>query len=122
MEYHIALSNLGCWAVSEKSEPSFAIRYLRKANTRDGVLERVTQHLAPSNLGHQGAGKILEDIWTFDIESQTWNKVQLAVDELPQARGWFNVEQQSVKATWHPCIPSSTITSIEAAERWETIS
>ena len=29
----------------------------------------------PSSLGHQGAGKILEDIWAYDIGSATWSEV-----------------------------------------------
>lgn len=42
----------------------------------------------PSNLGHQGAGKMLSDIWVYSLASQRWTKVE---DEgaKPQARGWF---------------------------------
>lgn len=45
----------------------------------------------PSSLGHQGAGKMLSDIWAFDIKSKIWNVVQVIPqgDELPLARGWF---------------------------------
>lgn len=30
----------------------------------------------PSSLGHQGAGKILADVWMYDIASATWSEVQ----------------------------------------------
>jgi hypothetical protein len=29
----------------------------------------------PSSLGHQGAGKMLGDVWAYDISSGTWSKV-----------------------------------------------
>lgn len=56
----------------------------------------------PSNLGHQGAGKMLADVWTFDIESRTWNKVQIEGEELPVARGWFDADV--VQDSPRPCI------------------
>lgn len=43
----------------------------------------------PSSLGHQGAGKMLSDVWTFDIAGQTWNRVEFVGGMLPTARGWF---------------------------------
>lgn len=43
----------------------------------------------PSSLGHEGAGKMLGDIWAFDIESKTWNRVDIQGDTHPAARGWF---------------------------------
>lgn len=56
----------------------------------------------PSTLGHQGAGKMLSDIWTFDLESKVWRETQIrsdeavslerGVDEYPAARGWFTTE------------------------------
>jgi N-acetylneuraminic acid mutarotase len=42
----------------------------------------------PSNLGHQGAGKMLGDIWVFELDSEKWTKVETQGPE-PQARGWF---------------------------------
>ncbi|KAL4785052.1 hypothetical protein BJX76DRAFT_367203 [Aspergillus varians] len=42
----------------------------------------------PSSLGHLGAGKMLSDVWAFDIESKEWKKV--TVDgKAPPSRGWF---------------------------------
>ena len=47
----------------------------------------------PSSLGHQGAGKMLSDMWVFDIRSKKWEKVVVAQgDELPLARGWFDAD------------------------------
>ncbi|KAL1636678.1 hypothetical protein SLS58_009665 [Diplodia intermedia] len=49
----------------------------------------------PSALGHQGAGRMLQDVWVFDIESAKWAKVGGApisassASQLPPARGWF---------------------------------
>ncbi|GME23214.1 Kelch-type beta propeller [Neofusicoccum parvum] len=56
----------------------------------------------PSALGHQGAGKMLGDVWVFDIESAKWAKAEtvggagadkkisaLSAQEQPRARGWF---------------------------------
>lgn len=42
----------------------------------------------PSSLGHEGAGKMLGDVWLWDLQSKTWN--QLAIEgERPCPRGWF---------------------------------
>lgn len=45
----------------------------------------------PSSLGHAGAGKMLEDAWAFDLESQTWSKLDIkeAAEGKPAPRGWF---------------------------------
>ncbi|KAL4971362.1 hypothetical protein BDW66DRAFT_146263 [Aspergillus desertorum] len=43
----------------------------------------------PSSLGHQGAGKMLSDVWAFDIESEKWNEV-VVEGERPSSRGWFD--------------------------------
>jgi len=45
----------------------------------------------PSNLGHAGAGKMLSDIWLFDIQSQEWHAVE-ASGQTPPARGWFDAD------------------------------
>ncbi|KAL4916380.1 hypothetical protein BDW62DRAFT_211952 [Aspergillus aurantiobrunneus] len=45
----------------------------------------------PSSLGHQGAGKMLSDVWAFDVESNTWEKVTTGV-EGPPSRGWFDAD------------------------------
>ena len=48
----------------------------------------------PSSLGHQGAGKMLSDVWAFDIEGKKWEKVNLQSEtgEVPLARGWFDAD------------------------------
>ena len=46
----------------------------------------------PSSLGHEGAGKMLDDVWAFDVAGKQWHKVEARGDEsadLPVARGWF---------------------------------
>ncbi|KAF9880630.1 kelch repeat protein [Colletotrichum karsti] len=45
----------------------------------------------PSSLGHAGAGKMLEDVWAFDIEGQTWSKVDTQGTP-PAPRGWFDAD------------------------------
>ncbi|CAG8058632.1 unnamed protein product [Penicillium olsonii] len=45
----------------------------------------------PSSLGHQGAGKMLSDIWAFDMERQGWEEVAVHGDR-PLARGWFDAD------------------------------
>ena len=42
----------------------------------------------PSPLGHQGAGRMLDDIWVFDIQTSKWSKVEAAegISERPAAR------------------------------------
>lgn len=45
----------------------------------------------PSSLGHQGAGKMLADVWVYSLRAQTWSKTNVSgdADGLPDARGWF---------------------------------
>ncbi|RHZ55083.1 hypothetical protein CDV55_102501 [Aspergillus turcosus] len=43
----------------------------------------------PSALGHQGAGKMLDDVWVFDVEERSWRRVDAQGAETPCARGWF---------------------------------
>ncbi|PKX97573.1 Kelch repeat protein [Aspergillus novofumigatus IBT 16806] len=43
----------------------------------------------PSALGHQGAGKMLGDVWVFDMEERSWRRVDAQGAEAPCARGWF---------------------------------
>lgn len=47
----------------------------------------------PSSLGHQGAGKMLGDVWAFDLGGKVWVKVDGQADaegQYPAARGWFD--------------------------------
>jgi hypothetical protein len=46
----------------------------------------------PSSLGHQGAGKMLNDTWAFDIDEKVWNEVNIVPGNLPIARGWFSAD------------------------------
>ncbi|GIJ90100.1 hypothetical protein Asppvi_009050 [Aspergillus pseudoviridinutans] len=46
----------------------------------------------PSSLGHQGAGKMLADVWLFDLESQKWTEIQVDAEHAPPARGWFDAD------------------------------
>ncbi|KAF4954355.1 hypothetical protein FSARC_12152 [Fusarium sarcochroum] len=45
----------------------------------------------PSALGHAGAGKMLSDVWAFDVEQNIWQMVETAGD-VPAARGWFDAD------------------------------
>lgn len=45
----------------------------------------------PSNLGHQGAGKMLGDIWMYDGTSKTWTSLEFG-EEFPEPRGWFSAD------------------------------
>ncbi|OAP58731.1 hypothetical protein AYL99_07821 [Fonsecaea erecta] len=46
----------------------------------------------PSNLGHQGAGKMLDDVWIFHLDTSTWAKVDIPDSDRPAARGWFDAD------------------------------
>jgi N-acetylneuraminic acid mutarotase len=45
----------------------------------------------PSSLGHAGAGKMLGDIWVYDIAGKNWSKLETNKDT-PQPRGWFDAD------------------------------
>jgi hypothetical protein len=45
----------------------------------------------PSSLGHAGAGKMLGDVWAFNVTGKNWTKVETKGD-VPQPRGWFNAD------------------------------
>lgn len=46
----------------------------------------------PSSLGHQGAGKMLDDVWLFEIESETWRRLTVDKASQPEPRGWFGAD------------------------------
>jgi hypothetical protein len=49
----------------------------------------------PSSLGHQGAGKMLGDVWAYDIGLATWSKVAAKGGDAssePSPRGWFDAD------------------------------
>ncbi len=45
----------------------------------------------PSSLGHQGAGKMLGDVWAYDVRTAAWSEVAVTNSESdrPLPRGWF---------------------------------
>lgn len=45
----------------------------------------------PSSLGHQGAGKMLSDIWAYSLEKGAWSQVATTGGE-PEGRGWFDAD------------------------------
>lgn len=49
----------------------------------------------PSSLGHAGAGKMLADVWAFDIDGKAWTKVEFT-GESPAPRGWFDADVASM--------------------------
>jgi len=53
----------------------------------------------PSPLGHQGAGRMLDDIWVFDIQTLKWTKIDAdrASSVRPAARGWFGADALQAK-------------------------
>lgn len=47
----------------------------------------------PSSLGHAGAGKMLGDVWIYDIADKAWTKLNAAgEDGVPEPRGWFGAD------------------------------
>ncbi|KAB5582671.1 kelch repeat protein [Coniochaeta sp. 2T2.1] len=46
----------------------------------------------PSALGHMGAGKMLGDLWAFDIEQEEWANLEFQGDTTPAPRGWFDAD------------------------------
>jgi hypothetical protein len=45
----------------------------------------------PSVLGHAGAGKMLSDVWAFDVDESVWQKIETG-NGAPAARGWFDAD------------------------------
>jgi hypothetical protein len=53
----------------------------------------------PSSLGHQGAGKMLGDVWAYDIDSATWSKIKAngaSVFDEPAPRGTLLLIQKAL--------------------------
>lgn len=47
----------------------------------------------PSSLGHAGAGKMLADVWVYDIAEKWWTKLEPeGSDGVPDPRGWFDAD------------------------------
>jgi hypothetical protein len=45
----------------------------------------------PSLLGHAGAGKMLGDVWAYDIAGERWSKLE-TMGDVPQPIGWFDAD------------------------------
>ncbi|KAH9807332.1 Galactose oxidase, central domain [Teratosphaeria destructans] len=43
----------------------------------------------PSSLGHQGAGKMLSDVWALNIDTSEWRQLETK-GKAPSPRGWFD--------------------------------
>lgn len=53
----------------------------------------------PSSLGHAGAGKMLEDVWAYDIQENWWTKLDpTGNDGTPDPRGWFDADVVKAEA------------------------
>ena len=50
----------------------------------------------PSSLGHQGAGKMLSDVWSYSLKEQTWSQIITPAMQIPQARGWFDADAVTI--------------------------
>ncbi|KAI6843054.1 galactose oxidase [Hortaea werneckii] len=46
----------------------------------------------PSSLGHQGAGKMLSDVWAYSLCDKAWSQVAVEGTDLPAGRGWFDAD------------------------------
>jgi hypothetical protein len=57
----------------------------------------------PSSLGHAGAGKMLGDVWAFDLEKKEWTKVE-PQGEAPLPRGWFDADVATEEKGEHALI------------------
>ncbi|KAL1986501.1 hypothetical protein VTN96DRAFT_6260 [Rasamsonia emersonii] len=64
------------------------VRITNAGNSKTGLVTLFGER-DPSALGHQGAGKMLSDVWLFDLASQTWHEVDIQGESRPVARGWF---------------------------------
>lgn len=50
----------------------------------------------PSSLGHQGAGRMLGDVWAYDVADDEWRRVE-AEGKVPASRGWFAADRTAGK-------------------------
>lgn len=48
----------------------------------------------PSSLGHQGAGKMLSDVWAYSLNKGTWSHVDAG--DGPEGRGWFDADVATI--------------------------
>ncbi|KAL6711099.1 hypothetical protein ACN47E_006974 [Coniothyrium glycines] len=59
---------------------------------KDKLLTLFGEH-DPSSLGHAGAGKMLSDVWVYDISENWWTQLHPdGSDGTPAPRGWFDAD------------------------------
>lgn len=59
---------------------------------KDKLLTLFGEH-DPSTLGHAGAGKMLNDVWIYDISENWWTQLHPEGKEgVPDPRGWFDAD------------------------------
>jgi len=79
--------------VSGPEPRSVCVLVALKLSGKDFLVTMFGEH-DPSSLGHAGAGKMLGDVWVFDIENRKWCRVE-AQGEAPAPRGWFDADVES---------------------------
>ena len=62
----------------------------------DTLLVTIFGESDPSSLGHQGAGKMLSDGWTYSLKDEKWSMIVTGNQDAPDARGWFGADVLSV--------------------------
>lgn len=63
-----------------------------KLARKDKLLTLFGEH-DPSSLGHAGAGKMLKDVWVYDISEKWWTQLHPeGSDGFPDPRGWFDAD------------------------------
>lgn len=68
-----------------------ALLAIKTPNGRDALVTLFGEQ-DPSSLGHAGAGKMLGDVWAFDVLDGTWSKVVVRGEDGPAPRGWFGAD------------------------------
>lgn len=59
---------------------------------KDKLLTLFGEH-DPSAEGHAGAGKMLSDVWIYDISEEWWTQLHpTGSDGVPEPRGWFDAD------------------------------
>ncbi|KAF1924835.1 kelch domain-containing protein [Didymella exigua CBS 183.55] len=60
----------------------------------------------PSSLGHAGAGKMLGDVWIYDISEEWWTELHpnAGDDGTPANRGWFDADVVRAEGTGNDSI------------------
>ncbi|KAL5119728.1 hypothetical protein ACEQ8H_002334 [Pleosporales sp. CAS-2024a] len=63
-----------------------------KLAQKDKLLTLFGEH-DPSSLGHAGAGKMLSDVWIYDISEKWWTQLHPeGRDGVPDSRAWFDAD------------------------------